>query len=173
VVKSDNGSAFRDGRFQALLRRWQVWLLYSPPGRPGYNGAIEASIGSLKRRTQHQAERHGHAGVWTSADLESARALANATARPRGPCGPTPEEAWAARRPLRQAEREAFATHVRQLEAATRQAEGLALEEELDHYEQAALHRRVLQQALVEHGILSITRRSIPQRIYGQKAAII
>lgn len=63
VLKSDNGSAFRAGGLKRLLGRWQVWPLYSPPGKPGYNGAIEASIGALKKRTAYQAERAGHAEV--------------------------------------------------------------------------------------------------------------
>src|SRR5262249_49952489 len=173
VLKSDNGSASRAGVVQTLLRTWQVWPLYSPPGRPRYNGAIEASIGSLKKRTQFEAERHGHTEGRTSADLEAARELANHTTRPRGPTGPTPEQAWQARRSLTMAEREAFGTRVRDLEERARWQTGLAKDAELNHYEQAALHRRVLQQVLVESGLLSITRRRIPQRFFGQKVANI
>jgi hypothetical protein len=172
VLKSDNGSAFRAGRLKALLRRWQVWPLYSPPGAPWYNGAIEASIGSLTTRTHYLAWRAGHDEGWTSADVEQARELANTTARPRGPRGPTPAAAWASRRPLASSTRDCFATTVRCLEAVARQQAGVAPDIALDHYEQAALHRRVLQPALVQHGYLSLTRRRIPQRLFGRNVAI-
>jgi hypothetical protein len=72
------------GIFKALLRRWKVWSHYSPPGQPEYNGAIEASIGALKKRMQYVAEQRGPGESWTSADLEAARELVNSTMRPRG-----------------------------------------------------------------------------------------
>jgi transposase InsO family protein len=173
VLKSDNGSAFRAEHLKGFLRRWQVWALYSPPGEPGYNGAIEASIGSLKTRTQFEAYRNGHPGAWTSSDLEQARQLANTLARPRATHGPTPLQAWDRRRPPSLAQRDRFGDLVSQLEKETRGQDGLALDAPLDHYEQAALHRRVLQKALVESGYLTITRRRIPQTFFGQKAAKI
>jgi hypothetical protein len=80
---------------------------------------------------------------------------------------------WASRRPPTLTEREAFGAAVRRLEAQLRAQDGIALEAALDHYEQAALHRRVLQQVLVERGLLTITRRRIPQTFYGQKVANI
>jgi transposase InsO family protein len=164
VLKSDNGSAFRAGQLKALLRVWQVWPLYSPPGKPWYNGAVEASIGSLKTRTQFEAWRHGREDVWTSADLEEARQHANETAR-------APLAEWEARRVPSLAERERFGAEVRRVEQAVRQDKGIALDAELEHYEQAALHRRVLESVLVQHGLLLTTRRRIPQRIFGRKAA--
>lgn len=173
VLKSDNGSAFRAEVVKALFRRWQVWPLYSPPGQPGYNGAIEASIGSLKKRTQFLTERAGHPDDWTSVDLEQARAHANGTSRPQGPQGPTPQQAWEWRRPLTRGERQAFAARVIDLEEQARCQAGIARDEQLNHYEQATLHRRVLQEALVGSGILSITRRRIAQRFFGQKVANI
>jgi transposase InsO family protein len=173
VLKSDNGSAFRADHLKWFLRDWQVWPLYSPPGRPSYNGAIEASIGSLKTRTQYAAYRAGHEGAWTTPDLDLARDLANTSARPRGPRGPTPAEIWEARRAPRASEREAFVAQVGQAEATARQEAGIPLEALLDHYEQAALHRRVLPQVLMEGGYLTIRRRRIPQRFFGRKVANI
>jgi hypothetical protein len=81
VLKSDNGSAFRAEVVKGFRGRWQVWPLYPPPGARWYNCAIEASIGSLKRRTQFAAWHQGRPGAWTSADLERVRELANTTAR--------------------------------------------------------------------------------------------
>jgi hypothetical protein len=46
------------------------------PGRLAYNGAIEASIGSLKTRTQMTNSRYGNSGAWTSSDLVADRDLA-------------------------------------------------------------------------------------------------
>jgi hypothetical protein len=46
VLKSDNGSAFIADELRWELQRWGVFQLFSPPRRPQYNGAIEASIGS-------------------------------------------------------------------------------------------------------------------------------
>jgi transposase InsO family protein len=173
VMKSDNGSAFLAAATKRFLGRWQVWPLYSPPGEPSYNGSIEASIGSLKKRTQHAAYLAGHAGEWTTSDLDRARELANLVARPRGARGPTPQQLWETRRPPTMEQRAAFGAAIRQLEAQFRARDGIALEAELKHYEQAALHRRVLQQVLVECGLLTITRRRIPQTFYGQKVANI
>jgi transposase InsO family protein len=173
VLKSDNGSAFRAGPLKAFLRRWQVWPLYSPPAAPWYNGAIEASIRSLKTRTYYLAAQRGHDEGPTSGDLERARQLANTTARPQGPRGPTPQTLWAARQPPTRTERDGFAATVHALEDSARRAAGLAADLALDHYEQAALHRRVLQPALVQHGHLTLTRRRLAQRLFRQKAAMI
>jgi transposase InsO family protein/transposase-like protein len=173
VLKSDNGSAFRAEEQKRFLRPWQVWPLYSPPGQPGYNGAIEASIGSLKRRTEFEAYRQGHAGQWGAADLEAARELANESGGSRVPEGASPRGAWEGRRPPSQGERDRFAQAVRQDEEVVRREEGIDPAAALEHYEQAALHRRVLTQVLVEHGLLTITRRRIPQTFFGQKVANI
>jgi hypothetical protein len=170
VLKSDNGSAFRAGRCKNFLQRWEVWPLYSPPGCPNYNGAVEASIGSLKRRTEFVAGRHGHTEGWMSADLDEALALANHEVRATGQ---SPQGRWDARRAPTTDERDAFTALVCGLEEQARAKAGIAPETELDHYDQAALHRGVLQEALLERGYLSMTRRRIPQRFYGQKAANI
>jgi len=169
VLKSDNGSAFLAESMKSKLGQWQVWPLYSPPGQPGYNGAIAASIGSLKKRTQHAAYLAGHAGDWTTADLDRARELANQVARRRGAQGPTPQQLWESRQPVSLAEHESFSASVRHLEKQLRGQDGIAPDAQLDHYEQAALHRRVLQQVLMERGLLTITRRRLPQTFYGQK----
>jgi transposase InsO family protein len=168
VLKSDNGSAFRAWQWQRLLRLWEVCPLYSPPGRPWYNGAIEASIGSLKTRTQFEACRQGHAEEWTSADLEEARRSYNERARPRRG---TAEQEWSGRQGRRGEERRQFGEAVRRQESVMRQQGGKELTAELDHYEQAALHREVLESVLVQRGFLLLTRRRIPQRIFGRKTA--
>jgi transposase InsO family protein len=116
VLKLDNGSPFVAAMARELLARWGVIPLYSPPGCPQYNGAIEAGIGALKARTHYQAVRQGRPGEWTLADAEAARQEANALGRPWGAHGPTPAERWAKRQPLPAAERAAFAVSVACLE---------------------------------------------------------
>ena len=173
VLKSDNGSPFFAALTKALFATWQVWPLYSPPGMPRYNGSIEASIGSLKNWTDYMAYLAGHAGDWKMADCEHALDEANRVARPRGRHGLTPEQAWAERRPVTLSEHEAFGAKVRRCEAQVRGFKGITLDANLDHYEQAELHRGVLQQVLLESGLLTITRRRIPQTFCGQKVANI
>jgi transposase InsO family protein len=116
VLKLDNGSPFVAPVTRELLAQWQVLPLYSPPGRPQYNGAIEAGIGALKVRTHYQAVRQGRPGEWTLADAEAARLEANALARPWGAHGPTPAERWAGRHLVTERERRAFAASVACLE---------------------------------------------------------
>jgi transposase InsO family protein len=112
VLKLDNGAPFVAEATQELLAQWQVVALYSPPGRPQYNGAIEAGIGALKVRTHYQAVRQGRPGQWTLADAEAARQEANTLGRPWGSHGPTPAERWAGRRVVTVPERAAFAASV-------------------------------------------------------------
>jgi putative transposase len=116
VLKLDNGSPFVAQMTRELLAQWQVIALYSPPGYPQYNGAIEAGIGALKVRTHDRAVRQGRPGEWTLEDAEAARQQANTLGRPWGAHGPTPAERWANRRVVTLEEREAFAASVASLE---------------------------------------------------------
>jgi transposase InsO family protein len=173
VLKSDNGSAFCAEQTQQFLHSQGVQALFSPPRTPAYNGSCEAAIGSLKKRTAAAAERQGHEQEWTSDDLEQARENANTTARPRGPRGATPDEAWQQRTPISIAERHGFAQTVRGLRSQVRQAWGWPADQELARREEAVLQREVLRRALVEHGYLLFTRRRIPIPIRRTKAAKI
>src|SRR5207253_1281188 len=65
VLKADNGPPFRADQTKRFLQQAGVHFLFSPPHWPGYNGAIEAAIGSLKTRTERHAADHDHAGRWT------------------------------------------------------------------------------------------------------------
>ncbi len=56
-LKRDNGSPFNNQHVDAVLAQHLVLPLNSPPHFPRYNGAMEKSIGDLKRRlTQRLAE---------------------------------------------------------------------------------------------------------------------
>jgi hypothetical protein len=144
--------------------------LYSPPGCPAYNGAIEAGIGSLKTRTEQHAQSQGRLDGWTPDDLASARAEANHTPRRRGP---SPADLWQARSSITALERVCFDLVVqrRRFEARTRL--GIPPDVEVDHWHQSALDRQALRRAFVEHGDLSFTRRSIPLTLNRQKVANI
>ena len=156
VLKSDNGSAFIAAEFEALLERWAVWQLYSPPRTPRYNGSCEAGIGSMKTRTHHQAARGEHAGDWTCADAEAAREEANETARPWGSGGPTPVEAWQERRGIEAEERTAFGVVVRQAAQEARRVQGHLADACLDRTAQAAVNRVALREVLLAWGLLRL-----------------
>ena len=157
VLKSDNGSAFVAEEFGALLDRWGVWQLFSPPRTPRYNGSCEAGIGSMKTRTHYQAAaRGGRAGEWTCTDAEAARQEANETARPWGAGGPTPGEVWAGRQRVEEPERAAFAESVRRSEREARRAQGHPAPAVLDRTAQAAMSRVALREALLVHQLLRL-----------------
>jgi transposase InsO family protein len=172
VLKLDNGSAFRDAGLQRFLDEAGVFLLYSPPHCPAYNGSIEATIGSLKTRTQRQAVSHGHGGLWTAADVAAARQQAN-LAQPRRLHGDTPAAVWATRRPLTDFERVRFLLTLERERFAERMVQRIAVDEELDHWNHSAVDRKALPRALGEHGYLLFRRRRIHLRIRSRKVANI
>lgn len=168
VMKCDNGPAFVAEATQAFLDRWQVEPLFSPPYLPEYNGAIEAGIGAQKTRTHELAARLGHPGHWTADDCEAARRMANELHYPSGPLGPTPLETFAARLPLAADLRAAFRASVQRERLDERQRQGHPLDTDLDHLIQAAIDRVAIRRALVEHGFLTFTRRSITPPLKSQ-----
>jgi hypothetical protein len=139
---------------------------------PAYNGSIEATIGSLKTRTEHQALLHGRSGAWTSADVMAARQQAN-LAQPRRLHGATPAEVWVTCRALTNLERVRFTLVLKRERFAERMAQGIPVEEALDHWDQSGLDRQALPRALVEHGYLLFRRRRIHLRIRSRKVANI
>jgi transposase-like protein len=173
ILKTDNGSAFIADVLRWYLQRWGVRQLFSPPLTPAYNGSIEASIGSLKKRTQRQSDLAGHPGHWTTADIDAARIEANTTARPRRLHGRTPQHVWDSRLPLDMDHRERFETTVELRQTEARLELGLAIDEPLTRAEQAAVDRVALSRALVAHDLLLFRRRRIPPRITRPKVAII
>jgi transposase InsO family protein len=173
VLKSDNGSAFGAPAVAALLHDFGVLSLFSPPHTPSYNGAIEAGIGSLKGRTAVHAARHGRFGCWNWDDVAAARLEANATARPRGPSGPTPNEAWARRESISIGDRESFVNLVEAQRCTARCELGLLPTGSLPVMTERAVDRIAIRRALVERGLLLFLRRSIPQRITVRKADAI
>src|SRR5262249_22381262 len=161
VLKTDNGSAFSAGDTLAFLDQAQVIPLFSPPRTPRYNGAIEAGIGSLKTRTECHALRHGRsAGTWE--DVKAARREANATSRPRGLYGPTPDDLWPNRSALTSLQRALFQATLDRLRREVRIHEGYPAEGPLPVRDDRAVERHAIRRALVEHGYLLLSRRRIP-----------
>jgi transposase InsO family protein len=171
VLKTDNGSPFGDGGTQDFLRESAVFCLFSPPQTPRYNGAIEASIGSLKSRTENHATREGRPGLWTGDDVAFAQMEANATARPLGPTGPTPDERWRARPELTGAQRAAFTSTVETHRRELLTCEGAPSESDLSTTRLRLIDREAIRRALVEHGYLLFSRRRLPLPIRSEKAA--
>jgi transposase InsO family protein len=160
VLKSDNGSAFISEQLKELCERWGVAQLLSPVRRPQYNGSIERTLGWLKLFTSHRADRDGRAGAWRGADLEEARVLSNATARPWGARGPTPTERWRLRSSISEEERADLLDAVAEEETILR-AEVITAGR-LGGREEARIRRKATYRALLARGFLSVRRRSIP-----------
>jgi hypothetical protein len=177
TLKTDNGSNVAEGEVPPLLCAWGVAHLRSPPRMPRYNGSVEAGIGSMKARLCAAAAARGRAGEPTLDDLEEARLEANAWSRPRGRNGPTPDEAWQARRGISDAERDRMRTaydealgielerfHARrknphrESEAAVVAAEG-GIFRSLDANQRANVARRAIRRALETLGHL-VTRQT-------------
>ena len=173
VVKSDNGSPFGAPAVATLLHNFGILSLFSPPRTPGYNGAIEAGIGSLKARTAAHAARHGRPGCWTWDDVAAARLEANATARPRGLNGPTPDEAWEARASIPRSDRVSFGQLVEDHRWTARRELVLPPSGPLPVMTDRAVDRIAIRRALVDRGVLLFSRRSIPQPVPRQKAEAI
>jgi hypothetical protein len=153
-----------------LLHQAGVYPLFSPPLWPRYNGAIEAGISSLKMRTEQHASRHGRPGQWSWDDVAAARLEANATARPHGATGPTPDEAWSRRQLLSREERALLHETVDRHHQLARAEEDYPRE---GVQEQRALDRLAIRRALEEHDYVLYSRRRILLPITKAKVANI
>jgi hypothetical protein len=127
VIKGDNGSPIASEEVRAFLDSRGVWFLPSPPRTPNYNGAIEAGIGWMKLRTEQHAAVFDRSGRWTTDDCAAALAQTNNLGRPWGEHRPTPSESFAARPPITQETRDAFATEVLKWERTLSRGRALRL----------------------------------------------
>lgn len=170
VIKSDNGGAFT--ATETMLREHGVLLLVSPPYTPRFNGACEAGIGGLKVRAHYEAARHGRPGEWTCDDVESARLVANATSRPQGANGPTPDDLWARRsRPLA----EARGALIERVERCTTEEHARVSDDpgaDNRRHHDAAIARIALCRALVQLGYLQLRRRRFTLPIESRRRSI-
>jgi transposase InsO family protein len=173
VLKSDNGSHFAGGAVQRLLHGQGVEWLPSPPGCPRYNGSIEAGIGSMKERTGAHAALAGRAGHWTWDDTAGALAEANALARPRGECGPSPEAIWGQRSAITHSERAAFRVRVEVERNREKERASACGESPQGVWSEREAARRAVRRALEECGYLLYQRRRILPPIPRPKVASI
>lgn len=173
VLKTDNGSPFCASLTQDFLHDHRVTMLFSPPYWPRYNGAIEASIGSLKTRTEYHAAHEGRPGHWTWDDVVWAKDQANATARPHGPNRPTPDQAWATRTTITAEERLLFQASVAHQRTEVQAQDGWPSSGPSSTMDERALDRQAIQRALVEHGYLVFRRRRLPLTFTKKKVANI
>jgi putative transposase len=169
VLKSDNGSPFIAEDTLNFLARWDTIPLFSPAYWPRYNGSIEAGIGSLKTRTERHATQSGRATYWTCDDVAAAQAEANATARLKGPTGPTPDETWAARRKLTPEERTLFQASVADERLEVRVKDGWPTEGDLNDKDARSVDRQAIRRALERHGFLLYARRRLPLSVKKKK----
>ena len=143
--------------------------LFSPPYTPEYNGAIEAGNGALKTRTHDAAACQGRTGHWTADDAEAARRMANELTYPRGPLGPTRHECFHTSPRISIEARAAFGRTVAYEQTQERLKQNYPLDTDLGHSAQAQIDRVAIGCALVEHGFLTFTQRSITPSIKSLK----
>jgi transposase InsO family protein len=169
LVKSDNGSAFKDKQMQKVLDENDIVWLPSPPRTPQYNGGCEAGNHSMRTRTDHFAER---AGGWTRQCLAAARRQANELTRPEGHLGPTHSQRWNARVPISQTQRKQLHARIahHRKEIITGRQEGFDPENK-NHQHQVL--RQAVRRALLDLGLLTTTRRSISPPLKRKKRARI
>ena len=168
VLKSDNGAGFISAAMRGFLDGWHVRPLFSPPYTPEYNGSIEAGNGALKTRSHEEAARQGRAGHWTADDTEAARRMANELTYPDGALGRTRHESFRSAPPPLPDARAAFGRSVAQEQNQGRLKQGYPLDTDLGHVAQAQIDRVAIGCALVEHGHLTFTQRSITPSIKSQ-----
>lgn len=159
VLKSDNGSAFTSEAMRALLEKYRVVPLFSPPATPSYNGSCEAGIGSLKTHTSYQAARHGSSTAWTLDDLVAAQRHVNEVHH-SAPCAATAIECWKQRTAVTMSERQIFRDaierHRTELIASWNRKNSCTTANQA-----ATIERITIRQVLVELGMLTLKRRSI------------
>ena len=88
-----------------------------------------------------------------------------------GPGQPTAQERWQTRSPIDQGERERIHLTIERIRSRMTQAMDPLSRRSLTAADEAAIHRRVVRQALVELGILSVTWRSITLPLKPKKRA--
>lgn len=159
VLKSDNGCQFIAHVTLMLLVEWQVVPLFNPPRQPAYNGGLERTHPILKGYTAAAAQAHGRPAALLPEDLETGRLNANRFTRRLGPKAPTADEMWRDRPPITDELRGAFRATVQVERFRARAARGLDPQAALTHYQQAAVDREAIRDALIGHDLLEIKRK--------------
>lgn len=166
VIKNDNGPAFTARATRDFFAELRVMILYSPPYLPSYNGACEAGNGVIKHLAHDLACRNGRPGQWTMDDLEGARLLANRRTVDRTQTR-SPEQRFAGRLPITDADRDKIADVVRTARTFRCAQLAIAPEEQSRSITADALERQAIADALLGLGILTI--RSCRVRLPNQE----
>ncbi len=130
-------------------------------GRRGTMEVLRRATAAMKTHTHEQAARQGRGGHWTAGDLEAARRIANELVYPDGPRGPTRHGRFRSAPCVTLEARAAFGYSVASRQTAEREKLGHPSNTDLSHMAQAQIDRVAIGCALVEHGHLTITGRSI------------
>lgn len=168
VLKEDNGGSLVCAEVGLVLDHAGILALTSPPGCPGYNGACEAGIGSLKMCAHHLAAARCGAAVWTCDDVDTARRHVNSRVRETGLSA---EDIWKARRPVGGREREELWRRYRTHLAHERELRGIDPAAHPERFEQASLDRVAIAHALEEVGLVRFRSRWIRPPIRGKKTS--
>jgi hypothetical protein len=168
VVKVDNGGSLSCRSVRLVLAHHGILLLLSPPACPGYNGACEAGIGSLKVRTEHVCAARGGERGGTCADVETARCWCNARVRENGLSA---DDVWSTRRAFSEGERDELWQRYRAELAIERERRGIAPQAILSRMEQASVDRVAISRAMEGKGLLQFRRRWIRPPIRGRKVS--
>jgi len=170
VLKSDNGGQFKADQTKDLLAEYRVLPLYSPKRHPQYNGGVERANGQLAGYQEAVAQFYHRPAGPTCDDAEHARLWANELSHPRGWQGPTAGQLWEERTPLTPQERAAFLTSVEVGRLVAKAHWNFAPDAALTHYQAAAVDRRAIRDALVEHDLLIIHPRRRGKRGSSRRA---
>lgn len=158
ALKCDNGSGFKADRVRELCTSRRVLMLFSPPRSPWYNGHIETGMSVLRDTIHEEAARAGRPGHWTQADID--RAVIRLThEQVISPLRQTPAQIWNDAPHILESEREALYGRYHAM---------LARREDTD----AASERAVIEDVLIDGGLLECTRVSIPRRPTKNRTAV-
>jgi len=171
VLKSDNGSPFISGELADLLARHRIVWLPSPPKMPQYNGSCEAGNCVMKIHTNTLTYQAGDFGRWTSHLMEAARGLANQTKHRRGKREATHAQRWSRRPTITDADRDRLETLIRTHQRAIIGKLSRFNPRNTNH--KYKVLRQAIRRALLDDGLLTITRRLITPPLKRQKLAKI
>ena len=171
IIKSDNGSAFKSEELQHLLAEHRIIWLPSPPRMPWYNGGCEAGNCTMKAETNTQAYLLGDSGNWTSDLMEVARQRANQSTHPRDKLKTTHAQRWVSRPTITEQDRDRLETLIRMHQRAIIETMSEFNPRNQNHKHKVL--RLAVRRAMLDAGLLTITRRSITPPLKRQNWAKI
>ena len=163
VLKSDNGSAFIDEGTTQLLALNEVISLFSPPGTPEYNGAVEVGGGTEKTWTYFFSALNGRPEAPTSDDVLAGKLRNNELGRPWGRQSPAPNAAWKARLPIGADERIRLEAEIERIKRGIRERKEVDGRKFKRNLNENDLTRIAISQALKNLGYFKAERRRLPQ----------